>query len=143
MRSVACRCPRGILALGALALLLSGACGDRGAAGSGEPVATVPPTPSSTTAPTASPTTAAPAVVTAALEQAAADAGVPNQSVALIDFRYMEWSNAALGCPQPGKFYAQVITPGYIVLIDVAGQQREYHTDLDSRVVSCDEVSGG
>ena len=28
----------------------------------------------------------------------------------------MTWSDASLGCPQPDMGYAQVVTPGYLVL---------------------------
>ena len=41
----------------------------------------------------------------------------------------MEWSDASLGRPQPGMMYAQVITPGYLVVLEADGQQYTYHTD--------------
>jgi hypothetical protein len=78
--------------------------------------------------------------VQAAIAQAAVDAGVDVDDIELISYAGEEWSSAALGCPQPGKFYAQVITPGYSVMLRVSGLEREYHTDLSERVVSCAEV---
>jgi hypothetical protein len=33
--------------------------------------------------------------------------------------------------------YAQVVTPGYLVLVDVSGEQIEYHTDERGTVVRC------
>jgi hypothetical protein len=39
-----------------------------------------------------------------------------------------EFPDASLGVPEPGKTYAQVVTPGYIVeLLLEDGQTYEYH----------------
>jgi hypothetical protein len=38
-----------------------------------------------------------------------------------------EWSDASLGCPMPGVMYAQVITPGYLIVLEANGQEWEYH----------------
>jgi len=49
----------------------------------------------------------------------------------------VEWPDTSLGCPQPGMMYAQVITPGFRVVLAAKDQTVEYHTDLGRRVVSC------
>jgi hypothetical protein len=49
----------------------------------------------------------------------------------------MEWSDASLGCPQEGMMYAQVITPGYLIVLEAQGQTFEYHTDQGTNVVLC------
>lgn len=50
-----------------------------------------------------------------------------------------EWPDASLGCPEPGKMYAQVITPGYRILVEVEGEQFEVHTDREGQnAVICD-----
>jgi hypothetical protein len=51
-----------------------------------------------------------------------------------------EWPDASLGCPQQGMFYAQVITPGYVVVVAGGGKRLEYHTDTRDRAVFCREV---
>jgi hypothetical protein len=38
-----------------------------------------------------------------------------------------EFPDASLGVPEPGKVYAQVITPGYVIRLIVEGQTYEYH----------------
>jgi hypothetical protein len=38
-----------------------------------------------------------------------------------------EFPDASLGVPEPGKVYAQVITPGYVIELAVAGQTYRYH----------------
>lgn len=48
-----------------------------------------------------------------------------------------EWPDSSLGCPQPGYMYAQVITPGYWIILEANGEKYDYHTDLEGRVVLC------
>ena len=49
----------------------------------------------------------------------------------------VEWPDTSLGCPQPGQAYAQVITPGQIVVLSANGQEYEYHTGGD-QIVACE-----
>jgi hypothetical protein len=48
-----------------------------------------------------------------------------------------DWGDASLGCPQPNMAYAQVITPGFHILLKQAGKLYDYRTDLGSQVVLC------
>lgn len=80
-----------------------------------------------------------PAPVRAAVEAAAAHLGVPAAELTVVQAESREWSDASLGCPREGEFYAQVITPGYLVLIQGGGRELEYHTDLAGTVVLCAE----
>ncbi len=48
----------------------------------------------------------------------------------------VEWPDASLGCPQPGMMYAQVITPGYRIVLEAAGRAYEYHSSY-AHVVYC------
>ncbi len=48
-----------------------------------------------------------------------------------------DWPDSSLGCPQPDMLYAQVITPGYLVVVEVSGEPIEYHTDDRGTVVRC------
>jgi hypothetical protein len=77
----------------------------------------------------------------ALVQQAIADAsqmtGVDPAAVFVVDVQAREWSDASLGCPKPGQFYAQVITPGFLIIVEAAGQRFEYHTDLGRRVELC------
>lgn len=73
-----------------------------------------------------------------AKEDAAKRAGVPVDAVAVTRVREVEWRDSSLGCPQPGMMYAQVITPGYLILVEAGGKTYEYHADRGQRVVTCD-----
>lgn len=60
--------------------------------------------------------------------------GVGVEEVTLVSTEAVEWPNASLGNPQPGVVYAQVITPGYKIILSVRGREYEYHSDQE-RVV--------
>ena len=49
----------------------------------------------------------------------------------------VDWPDTSLGCPQPGMMYAQVITPGYRVILSDGTKEYEYHTDAKDWVVPC------
>ena len=42
------------------------------------------------------------------------------------------WSDASLGCPQQGMAYAQIITPGYKLVFNLAGTPYPVHTNSDA-----------
>jgi hypothetical protein len=64
--------------------------------------------------------------------------GVPAESMRVVRADAREWPDASIGCPQRGVLYIQVITPGYLLVLDVGGKQYEYHTDMQ-RVVLCEK----
>lgn len=82
------------------------------------------------------PTDAEPAVI-AARRDLASRVGVDVKDVQLEEFQAVDWSDSSLGCPEPGKMYLQVITPGYRVVLQAAGQSYEYHTNRGNRAVLC------
>jgi hypothetical protein len=49
------------------------------------------------------------------------------------------WPDTSLGCPQPGVAYAQVITRGYILVLEAANTDYRYHTDDSATVFLCQE----
>lgn len=62
--------------------------------------------------------------------------GIAIASVKVESVQAVEWPDASLGCPQPGMMYAQVITPGYRILLKAGDEAYEYHSDAE-RVVLC------
>ena len=67
----------------------------------------------------------------------AADLGVPPETVQVVTMEPRDWPDSSLGCPQPDMLYAQVVTPGYLVLVEVSGERIEYHTDDRGTVIRC------
>ena len=78
-------------------------------------------------------------VIQAALDAASAELGVPADNLLVVMTAQRDWSDSSLGCPEPGRVYAQVITPGFIVTIDTDNlvTEIEVHTDRGSRAVIC------
>lgn len=69
------------------------------------------------------------AVVAAAVADAAARSGVPVEAVRVVRVESRDWPDSSLGCPRPGMGYAQVITPGYLIVLEEGGRPLEYHAD--------------
>ncbi|MGI5816873.1 MAG: hypothetical protein ACOX9R_02115 [Armatimonadota bacterium] len=44
------------------------------------------------------------------------------------------WPSAALGVEEPGEMYAQVMTPGYRLVLEARGVLYDYHTDLTGQI---------
>jgi hypothetical protein len=61
------------------------------------------------------------------------------EEIEVMSVQAYEWSDTSLGCPEPGMVYAQVITPGYSVILRAQGETFEVHTDEEGRnVVFCE-----
>jgi hypothetical protein len=65
-------------------------------------------------------------------EQARADLadrlGVPASDITVVSSKPVTWSDASLGCPKPGMFYAQVLTDGTQTILEYDGKQYSYHS---------------
>jgi len=76
-----------------------------------------------------------------AVEQAKIDLaqrkGIAKEKIVLIRVDDVDWPDTSLGCPEPGKVYAQVITPGYKILLSDGQDEYEYHSDKENNVVYC------
>ena len=58
----------------------------------------------------------------------------------LLSVEPREWSDTSLGCPTPGRAYAQMIVPGYALVVTTPNGARtfEFHTsDVSRSVVRC------
>lgn len=65
------------------------------------------------------------------IEDAKADlmkrANVTADEITVVSAEPTEWRDSSLGCPIPGVMYAQMITPGYKIVLEANGQQYNYH----------------
>jgi|WetSurMetagenome_2_1015567.scaffolds.fasta_scaffold844843_1 hypothetical protein len=48
----------------------------------------------------------------------------------------IDWGDTSLGCPKEGMIYAQIITPGYKIMLSAEGKDFDYHAGL-KRAVFC------
>jgi hypothetical protein len=77
-------------------------------------------------------------VVCLAKEDLANRLDLAAHAIHLVAVQTVDWPDASLGCPEPGMMYAQVITPGFRVVLEAQRQgMYEYHTDRDDRVILC------
>jgi len=100
---------------------------------------TMPPIPTpEPSAPTPPP--AAEQVVRLAVEDLAQRLSLSSEeTIRLVSVEAVDWPDASLGCPQPGMMYAQVITPGFRVVLEAEGKEYAYHTDAGRFVVLCEK----
>lgn len=103
------------------------------------PAAPQPPTPGPPppTSVGASPHSPREPLVERARADAASRSGISPARVRVIRVEDREWRDSSLGCPTPGARYAQVITPGYLILLEAEGRELEYHADRSGRLVLC------
>lgn len=90
------------------------------------PAATAPATAAPSPGGTPVPPDAALAVWRLLAQQLQADPA----EVSIASFQPVDWPDACLGVEIPGRVCAEVVTPGYIVVLKVAGRSYEYHTDM-------------
>ena len=96
------------------------------------PAATTTPTPAGIVPPEAQ------EVVDIVIDEAAFQLGILPEQVMIVDFEAVDWSNAALGCPVEGEVYAEVIVPGYRIIVTDGTTDLEFHTDLEGNFVQCE-----
>jgi hypothetical protein len=71
-----------------------------------------------------------------AAEQALSDElGVPVDEIDYVSYERQEWPDACLGLAEEGEMCAQVITPGWRVVLKAQGQEFVFRTDQDGEIV--------
>jgi len=93
------------------------------------------PPPPAATAP-AAPQAPRPSASQLAVADLAGQLGIAAEAITVRSVEAVEWSDASLGCPRPGQMHAQVITPGYRIVLEANGQRYEYHSG-GGRVIRC------
>lgn len=77
------------------------------------------------------------AAVQLAIDDLVQRIAVKRSAVQVLRAQAVEWPDTSLGCPKEGMMYAQVITPGFLVLLLAEGEVYEYHTDWGRHAVLC------
>jgi hypothetical protein len=63
---------------------------------------------------------------------------IPITQTRLVKATQVVWPDTSLGCPQPGMAYAQVLTPGYLILLEANYMKYEYHAGENASVFYCE-----
>ena len=61
--------------------------------------------------------------------------GISDEKIVLKHAEAVTWPDTSLGCPQESRMYAQVVTPGYRLVLSDGTTDFEYHTDNYRSVV--------
>ena len=79
------------------------------------------------------------AVARAAISALAAELQVPEDRIQVDTIRAVEWRDSSIGCPQPGRAYLQVITPGHKVTLRAEGRVHVVH-EAKGRAFVCEKT---
>jgi len=89
---------------------------------------------------TPAPPTDLPAEVETAVKEAlSAQAGVPVEDIEVVAAQQQEWPDACLGLGEEGEACAQVITPGWRVVVVADGEEVIFRTDEQGDVIRMEE----
>ena len=62
---------------------------------------------------------------------------VSTNEISFMEATSVTWPDSSLGCPQEGMMYTQVLTPGYLILLEHGGTTFEYHASSRDYVTAC------
>ena len=71
----------------------------------------------------------------AAISALSENLGLDADEIIVVSSETVEWPDACLGITNEGIACAEVITPGYKIILEANGKQVEYHTDESGSVV--------
>jgi hypothetical protein len=87
--------------------------------------------------PAASGAPGADALVEKAKQDLAGRLSIPVTGINLVESAAVTWPDTSLGCPAPDMMYAQILTPGYRIVLSAGDKHYEYHTGNNQAVVFC------
>ncbi len=78
-------------------------------------------------------------VVDMAIQNLSERLKIPASDIQLVSEDAVDWPDTSLGFPEKGMMYAQVITPGFKIILKAGNKLYEYHSDY-KRVVGPIEI---
>lgn len=70
-----------------------------------------------------------------AANQLAQNLGVEVNDIEIVSTEQVDWPDACLGVPQGDEACAEVVTPGFRVVLEVNGEQFEFRTDEQGQII--------
>jgi hypothetical protein len=58
--------------------------------------------------------------------------------IEVVSIEEVTWPDAALGCPQPGMAYAQMLQEGVRIVLNAGGTEYDYHSSSDGPPFLCE-----
>ena len=68
-------------------------------------------------------------------EALARQLGLDPLAIQLVETAPVDWPDACLGLPAAGESCAEVVTPGFRVIVETGGSSYEFHTNRDGSLV--------
>ena len=98
--------------------------------------------PTATATPEPTPTPEVPSFSGLFMAELVSRLDIKSSNINLISYEDITFSDSSLDCPEPGKLYAQVLTPGWKILFEAEGDTYEYHSNLDgSYYIDCTSIN--
>lgn len=60
-------------------------------------------------------------------------------TITVIEARHVVWPDSSAGCPKPGYFYTQMLTPGVLIRLKVNDRTYQYHSGRRGAAVYCEK----
>ena len=60
-------------------------------------------------------------------------------AVTVVSVEEVTWRDSALGCPEPGRMYAQGLVDGHRIVLSAAGEEYEYHSGGTREPFLCED----
>lgn len=67
--------------------------------------------------------------------------GIDASDITVVEARAVTWGDSSLGCPEPGKLYTQVLTDGWLIVLEAKGTTYEYHAGSGDPFLCMNPVS--
>lgn len=89
--------------------------------------------------PTNVPSTDLNSLIESAIQALSQRLSIEPSQIELLEAKEVVWSNSSLGCPKPGMYYADVLTPGYLIRLSVNQVEFEYHAGRSGGLIYCQD----
>ena len=73
-----------------------------------------------------------------AMNDLAKKLSIPIALIDITDAREVTWPDSSLGCPQPGMVYADMLTTGYLVILNTKDHEYQYHAGNNAEIFFCE-----
>jgi hypothetical protein len=76
-------------------------------------------------------------MITKATEDLAQRLSISTNQISLVEATEVTWPDSSLGCFQKGISSTQVLTPGYLIVLNYDNKKYEYHANNGTYVIYC------
>jgi len=131
---------RGLLTAAALLIALTlAACAGEAATTSPPDASPAPASPDETAEPATPTADISEAGLAALVARAAEEAGVAIDEVRVVSAEEVTWPDGSLGCPEPGQAYTQALVPGFRVVLEIGGDELNFHAAQGGEFRFCED----